>query len=278
MRLHGGEAAPTRCVSRAAPSLSVVAASRYKVAMTSGVRDVEEQPALRAVIFDMDGVLLDSEPLWQEAEIEVFASVGIALDRGLCLRTMGLRSDEVVAYWYGRRPWRAPSPAAVERELLRVVAALIRARAVRKEGLTDALELLTRRDVHLALASSSPYALITAVLERLELTATFACVHSAEEEPQGKPHPGVYLTTARKLGVAPTECCAVEDSLNGVLAAKAARMTCVAVPDAAVAGDPRFAIADRVARSLAEIDVPTWNALGVPRTSPRPAAIIRPVR
>src|SRR5437868_9122364 len=124
--------------------------------MARGVRDVDGRAVVRAVIFDMDGVLLDSEPLWQEAEIEVFASVGIALDRGLCRRTMGLRSDEVVAYWYARRPWSTPTPAIVERELLSTVSALIRARAVRTAGLTEVLELLARRDVRLALASSSP--------------------------------------------------------------------------------------------------------------------------
>src|SRR5258706_15741318 len=102
--------------------------------MPSDLSGVDPRPELRAVVFDMDGVLLDSEPLWQEAEIEVFAAVGIALDRGLCRRTMGLRSDEVVAYWSARRPWSTPSPAAVERELLRSVSALIRARAARTEG------------------------------------------------------------------------------------------------------------------------------------------------
>lgn len=224
-------------------------------------------PAVRArlgtVIFDMDGVLIDSEPLWQDAEIQVFATVGIALDHERCRETMGLRSDELVAHWYARHPWTSPSPRAVEREVLRVVTDLIRARAQPKDGVTDVLRVLAARDVRVALASSSPYAIIAAVLERLGLSTTFACVHSAEEEPYGKPHPGVYLSAARKLGVAPASCCAIEDSLNGVLAAKAAKMTCVAVPDPGTADDPRFALADHVARSLAELRAPVWDALAV---------------
>lgn len=224
---------------------------------------VKDTPPIHTVIFDMDGVLLDSEPLWQQAEIEVFATVGVTLDHERCRETMGLRSDEVVAYWYARYPWTGPSLRDVEEEVLRTVTRLIRAAAEPRLGLDAVLRVLATRSVRLALASSSPYALITAVLERLGLTETFACIHSAEEEPYGKPHPGVYLTTARKLGVAPEACCAIEDSANGVLAAKAARMTCVAVPDPGIADDPRLAIADRRAGSLADLDGTAWDALGV---------------
>jgi sugar-phosphatase len=249
--------------------------------MPTGTLAQSPPPHLRAVIFDMDGVIIDSEPLWQEAEIAVLASVGIALDRRLCLQTTGLRSDELVAYWYARRPWTAPAPADVERELLRTVGALIRARAGRTAGLDAILATLAARDVRLGLASSSPYTIIVAVLERLGLTETFACVHSAEEEPYGKPHPGVYLSAARKLGVAPEACCAIEDSLNGVLAAKAAKMACVAVPDPGMAADPRFVLADRVARSLAELDADAWDALGVvsagtKQTTPGEAIVVFP--
>jgi sugar-phosphatase len=117
--------------------------------------------------------------------------------------------------------------------------------------------------VRVALASSSAYRLIRAVTERLGLADSFDCVYSAEEEEYGKPHPGVYLTAARRLGVAPTQCLAVEDSFNGVLAAKAARMKCVAVPEPAQRRDPRFCIADVVLDSLAGVGVEVWRALDV---------------
>ena len=99
------------------------------------------------------------------------------------------------------------------------------------------------------------------MLNRLGLTGEFECVYSAEEEGYGKPHPGVYLTTAGKLGVGPTECLAVEDSLNGVLSAKSARMKCVAVPDREQRGDSRFSIADAVLDSLEEVGEELWARL-----------------
>ncbi len=224
-----------------------------------------------AVIFDLDGVLIDSEPLWQDAEIVVFGRLGITLDRDLCRLTMGLRSDEVVAYWRARCSWNGPTNAEVEGELLREVAAHIRTRGAAKAGIDPLLRLLAPR-VPVALASSSPYAIIDAALERLALRGAFGCVYSAEEEPYGKPHPGVYLTTAAKLGVAPMRCCAIEDSPNGVLAAKAARMACIAVPDPGVADDPRIRIADRVVAGLAALDTPLWDALGLAGTTTVTAA------
>jgi sugar-phosphatase len=217
---------------------------------------------IEAVIFDLDGVLIDSEPLWQDAEIAVFGPLGIALDRELCRLTMGLRSDEVVAYWYARRPWKGPGTAEVEAELLRTVAAHIRARGAAKPGIDAVLGVLAPR-VPVALASSSPYTVIEAALERLGLTRAFCCVYSAEEEPYGKPHPGVYLTTAGRIGVAPIHCCAIEDSPNGVLAAKAAKMACIAIPDPGAVDDPRIHIADRVAASLVDLDAELWRGLGL---------------
>lgn len=95
---------------------------------------------LDAAIFDMDGLLVDSEPLWQEAEIEVFADVGLALTRAQFTETKGRRVDEAIAYWFARHPWPGVELAEVERRLVRRVEELIRARAEAKPGVGHALE------------------------------------------------------------------------------------------------------------------------------------------
>ena len=216
---------------------------------------------IRAVIFDMDGVLIDSEPFWQESEIDVFGRAGLSLTREMCLQTMGLRVDEVVVYWRRRHPFDAAPAGTLEDAIIGGVVERILSQGEAKEGAAHALGFFRALGLPVALASSSAYRLIGAVTERLGLAGAFDVVYSAEEEEYGKPHPGVYLTTAQRLGVAPAECLAVEDSFNGVLAAKAARMRCVAVPEPAQRLDPRFVIADVVLDSLADVDARVWAAL-----------------
>jgi len=109
------------------------------------------------------------------------------------------------------------------------------------------------------LASSSQFVLIDAVLDHFYLRDYFQIVHSAESEPYGKPHPGVYLTTASLLGKRARECLAVEDSMNGLVAAKAAMMRCLMVPDVALREDPRLSLADLVVESLEKLDGEAWE-------------------
>jgi mannitol-1-/sugar-/sorbitol-6-/2-deoxyglucose-6-phosphatase len=97
-------------------------------------------------------------------------------------------------------------------------------------------------------------ALIQAVVEKLGLTGKFELLVSAESEPFGKPHPAVYLRCASRLGLSPSECVALEDSVNGLVSAKAARMRVIAVPEAAHQDDARFCLADAVVPSLLEVD------------------------
>ena len=216
---------------------------------------------ISAVIFDMDGLLIDSEPLWQEAEILIFKKVGINLTSELCQRTQGLRIDEVVEYWYQRYPWTNLTKLAVEELIVGKVIELIHLKGKALAGVEQAISFVQSKDVKIALASSSATIIIQAALKKLGLTDVFARVYSAELEILGKPHPGVYLTTANQLDVAPQSCLAIEDSLNGVLAAKAARMECIAIPETSQQHNPKFAIADCTLKSLLELDDSVWNNL-----------------
>ncbi|MGL5077275.1 MAG: hexitol phosphatase HxpB [Waterburya sp.] len=216
---------------------------------------------IKAVIFDMDGLLIDSEPLWQEAEILIFKQVNIALTPELCLQTKGLRIDEVVDYWYQRYPWTNLSLLEVEKLIVAQVIELIHLKGQPLPGVKEAIAFVQQQQVEIALASSSATIIIQAALQRLNLTDTFTQIYSAESELLGKPHPGVYLTTASKLNVLPQECLALEDSLNGVLAAKAAQMKCIAVPDPSEYHNPKFAIADVILKSLEEFNQDTWQKI-----------------
>ena len=212
-----------------------------------------------AVIFDMDGLLIDSEPLWQEAEIAVFKQVNIILTPAMCLQTKGLRIDELVEYWYQKYPWHGISRQEVVEAIALKVMELIKIKGQALAGVEAAIAYFQAKNSRIALASSSTDKIIKVVLHKLNIADTFEVIHSAESEPLGKPHPGVYLTTAEKLGVSPLNCLALEDSLNGVLAAKAAQMKCIAIPEMAELSKPQFAIADVVLTSLEQLDESIWN-------------------
>jgi sugar-phosphatase len=220
-----------------------------------------------AAIFDMDGLLVDSEPLWHEAEIDILGGLGVPVAVDDCRRTKGMFVDEVTRYWFERYPWDGPGPEQVAVEVVDRVIALVTDKGVRRPGVDDALSLCRRHGLRTAIASSSQYRLIHRVLEHFALADEFELVHSAQDEPYGKPHPGVFLTTAERLGTAPDRCLVWEDSPAGVLAAKAARMACVAVPEPAERGLPAFAIADAVLDSLVEADESLWARLAGSRAS-----------
>jgi sugar-phosphatase len=213
---------------------------------------------IRAALFDLDGLLIDSEPLWRRAERSVFAGVGLELSDEDCAQTLGLRVDEVVRYWFDRHPWdESPEGASrgrVEEEIRQAVEVAIRERGEALPGAREALELCRRRGWPLAIASSSPLHLIEAAVAKLRIRPYFRALISAENEAFGKPHPAVYLRAAEALGVESAACLVFEDSLAGLIAAKAARMGAVVVPAANQQQDLRWSLADATLRSLADLD------------------------
>jgi HAD superfamily hydrolase (TIGR01509 family) len=204
-----------------------------------------------AFIFDMDGLLVDSEPLWRIAEIEMLSAVGVPITHDDAVQTTGLRTDEVVELWYARYPWPDPPKKAIEARIITRLIALVRERGRLMPGVRETLQAVSDAGYPLAIASSSSSEIIAAVLDTLDIAPYFQVAQSAEHEPYGKPHPGVYIEAARRLGVEPWRCLAFEDSPNGVIAAKAARMHCIAVPDPALRNDRRLQAADLILPSLA---------------------------
>jgi mannitol-1-/sugar-/sorbitol-6-/2-deoxyglucose-6-phosphatase len=207
-----------------------------------------------ASIFDMDGLLVDSEVLWHEAEVEILGALGVPLAEDGFRTTKGMFVGEVTAHWFRLYPWDGPSPAEVAVTIVDRVIELILLKGELKPGAEHAIDLCARRALSLAVASSSEYRLIEAALRHFGLRDRFAFVHSAEDEEYGKPHPAVFLTTASRLGTAPRRCLVWEDAPAGVVAAKAASMACIAVPEPAEAGHPAFGLADLVVASLRDVD------------------------
>ena len=205
----------------------------------------------------MDGLLIDTEPVWRSAEKQVFAELGVELSQADLLDTTGVRIDELVRDFLPVRP--GPSPAEVADRITDAVVDQVCHAGEPMPGVPEAIALFRRSGLRLAIASSSPVRLIDAVCARLGLDIGIRC--SALDEQHGKPAPDVYLAAARRLALSPARCLAVEDSPAGVVAAKEAGMSCLAVPDPLLAGDPRYRRADLVLPSLTELDEPVLRTL-----------------
>ncbi len=209
-----------------------------------------------AAIFDMDGLLIDSEPLWDRAELEVLDSLGVDISRRDELPDLlGLRIDLVVDLWFAQQPWRGLDRAEVTASIIRRAIQLVEESRPLLPGVREAVALCKAQGLKIGLASASPLHMLEKVLEMFELRDQFDALASAEHLPYSKPHPQVYLDCAAKLGIAPMSCVALEDSVNGMIASKAARMRSIVVPEAENSRDPRFVLADVKLTSLQQLTV-----------------------
>ncbi|EGM3441765.1 hexitol phosphatase HxpB [Salmonella enterica] len=207
-----------------------------------------------AAIFDMDGLLIDSEPLWDRAELDVMASLGVDITRRHELPdTLGLRIDMVVDLWFAQQPWSGPDRQEVTNRVIARAITLIEETRPLLPGVREAVALCKAQGLLVVLASASPLHMLEKVLTMFELRDSFDALASAEKLPYSKPHPQVYLDCAAKLGVDPLTCVALEDSVNGLIAAKAARMRAIVVPAEENQHDPRFALANVKLNSLTEL-------------------------
>jgi HAD superfamily hydrolase (TIGR01509 family) len=183
---------------------------------------------IEAVVFDMDGVLIDSEPVWERVRRGLVASRGGHWPADAQNRLMGMSTAEWAAY-IAADFGVGLTPAQVAEQVITAMAASYVEHLPLLPGATDAVRALAAR-WPLGVASSSPRSLIETVLAAADLTAAFAATVSSEEVPHGKPAPDVYLAAAARLSVSPASCAAVEDSSNGLRSAAAAGFTVIAIP------------------------------------------------
>jgi sugar-phosphatase len=197
-----------------------------------------------AVIFDMDGVLIDSEPLWKIAMEEVFSALGSKLTKSDFQKTVGLRIDEVIHFWNVTENWGIIDESRVEENIISKMEELIIQNPFPLVGVIETLQFLKKKQMKIGLATSSSKRLIDAVLTSLNIGNYFDFTWSAENETHGKPHPAVYLSVAKALNVNPTKCLVIEDSYNGVISGLAARMKVVCIPEKTHFPNPKLALAD----------------------------------
>lgn len=208
---------------------------------------------LDAVVFDMDGLLIDSQPFWQTAQLEVLTALGVPITRQDTIDTTGMHIDQIVQMCYAKFPWTEISCEQVCEQIVDRVIELVREHKPAMPGLWHAIQACQQQGLRLGLASSSPLSLIHATVQTLQLEDIFDAQLSGDKLRYAKPHPEVYLNACEALQAPPEKCLAIEDSFVGLLAAKSAQMKTSIIPELAVAAQPQFVIADRQLASLEQL-------------------------
>jgi HAD superfamily hydrolase (TIGR01509 family) len=205
---------------------------------------------LNTVIFDMDGLLIDSEPLWTEAATEVFSYYGKKLTPADFASSTGLRTSEFVSWWLRDYKFDNTELEKAAERIVDLVIKKIKQKGAAMPGLEYILDFFKERDYKIGLATSSPMSVTDTILSLLNIEKYFQVKTSAEKLQYGKPHPQVYLDCAAALESSPLQCICFEDSVNGMIAVKAARMKCVVVPAYIQQKDEKWSIADLKISSL----------------------------
>jgi len=185
---------------------------------------------LDTVIFDMDGLLINSEPLWEEAGSELLAQYGKKLTSAQYETSTGLRTKEWLEHWFNH--FRIPHHTIEDAEIAIINGVIEKIKTSGKAlpGVHYILEYFKAKKFKIGLATSSPLRMADIVIDKLQIRPHLQVITSAEHLPFGKPHPQVYMDCGAALGSHPYQVVCFEDSFNGMIAAKAAKMKCVVVP------------------------------------------------
>jgi len=203
----------------------------------------------RAVVFDMDGLLLDTEILWHRAEVELFRRHGAEFTWEDKMAVIGTSFATTSRYFAERLGRSAAEGDALVEEMLEIMHAELQQQVDSRPGAVELVDRL-RGHTRLALASNSPRRLVDTALASARLTDAFETIVTSDDVAHPKPAPDLYLLACERLGVEPADALALEDSPSGIAAAKAAGLTCIAVPQFA---ETDVSAADRVIDSLEEL-------------------------
>lgn len=209
--------------------------------------------SIKAVIFDMDGVIIDSEPLWRRAMVKGFNHFNMPVSEEDCRKTMGRRINEVVDLWVKYHSVTKFTSIEIETAIMDFLFELIETEGKPINGILEIFAFCKEKNLKVGLATSSSEKLMDKVLNKLQLNNYFDSAVSAEHLKYGKPHPEVFLICADNIGVHPFNCIVIEDSINGAVAAKAAQMQLVVVPDKETKHPEKFAFADHTLNNMTEV-------------------------
>ena len=216
---------------------------------------------LNTVIFDMDGLLIDSEPLWNEAADEIFQHYHLRITPQQYASTTGMRVKEFVIWWFTLYKIPLEHAPQAEAAICQLVIDKVQTKGKPMGGIEHIFNFFIERKFKIGLASSSGIDLINVVVDKLGIRNYLQALCSAADLPHGKPHPQVYLDCAESLNSHPLECVCFEDSFNGMIAAKAARMKCVVVPHFSELEERKWGGADLKISSLENFDIKNLELL-----------------
>jgi HAD superfamily hydrolase (TIGR01509 family) len=203
----------------------------------------------RAVVFDMDGLLLDTELLWHQAETELFARHDAEFTWDDKMQVIGSSFAFTADYFARRLDLPAERGPGLVEEMMELMHGYLREQVAGRPGAIELVERL-RGHTRLGLASNSPRTMVDTALATARLADAFEAIVTSDDVEHPKPAPDLYLLACERLGVAPDEALALEDSPSGVAAAKAAGLTCIAVPQFA---ETDVSAADRIVDSLEDL-------------------------